>query len=435
MSRPSTTTLRLLVLASATFVFVTTETQPVALLSPMARGLSVSEATIGLLMTVYAAAAALSTIPLTSLASRVSRRRLLCATVATLVVSQLALALAPDYGVALGARLIGALAHGVFWSVLAQVAAGLVPRDRVGRATAITYAGNSVALVAGTPLVSALGALVGWRAAVSVMGVIALAIVVAMAHVLPEIDSSAAAGGRRALLGEALRHRGVALVCATTLLLAFGQFLAFTYLAPLVRAHTGLTGTGLSVVLFAYGAAGVLGVARVAALADRSPRTAMLACCALIVAGLALIVAIPHGTVAMVAAVVAWGAGFTGLPICLQSAVLRVAPTLPDTASSLYVSAFQVGIGGGSLAGSALLGAGRLAVIPAGALGLFVAGSVIAAAARATFGGDAAPESPHHDIRRTPEPEARTARRRSLRPPSAARARRSRVSDRPRARR
>jgi predicted MFS family arabinose efflux permease len=292
----------------------------------------------------------------------------------------------------------------------------------------MTYAGNSVALVAGTPLVSALGALVGWRAAVSVMGVIALVIAIAMARILPVIHAPAPTNGRRAVLAEALRHRGVALVCAVTLALSFGQFLAFTYFAPLVRAHTGLTGTGLSLLLFAYGAAGVLGVARVGTLADRRPRTAMLACCGLIVAGLALIVGVSHGTVVMIVAAVAWGAGFTGLPICLQSAVLRVAPDLPDTASSLYVSTFQVGIGGGALAGAALLGAGHLAAIPAVALGLFVAGSAIAVAARATFGGDTT-------ATRRPAPGARTARRRSPRPPSAARARRSAAPDRPRARR
>ena len=42
---------------------------------PMAHGLSVSESTIGLLMTAYAGAAALTAIPLTVLASRVPRRR------------------------------------------------------------------------------------------------------------------------------------------------------------------------------------------------------------------------------------------------------------------------------------------------------------------------------------------------------------------------
>jgi predicted MFS family arabinose efflux permease len=88
----------------------------------------------------------------------------------------------------------------------------------------------------------------------------------------------------------------------------------------------------------------------------------------------------------MIIAVVLWGAGFTALPISLQAAVLRVAPEMPDTASSLYVVAFQIGIGGGALAGSALLGAGALGLIPD--LALFIGGSLLAATARATFGGE-----------------------------------------------
>jgi predicted MFS family arabinose efflux permease len=385
--RPASTGLRLFVLAAACFTFVTTETQPIALLVPMAHGLHVSESTVGLLMTAYAGAAALTAIPLTLFASHVSRRRLVIATVAVLVVSQAGLALAPNYEIALAARLLGALAHGVYWSVLAQLVAGLVPRERIGRATAAALAGNSVALVVGTPLVSALGVILGWRVAVAVMGVAALLTVAGMALVLPEVETSAGlADGRRALLRGALRHRGVQLVCAVTLLLAFGQFVAFTYLVPLVRAHTGLTGTGVSAVLLAYGAAGVLGVARVGVVADRRPRGALLACCGLIVLGLALIVAVAHGTAVMVTATVAWGAGFTALPICLQSAVLRVAPRMPDTASSLYVVAFQIGIGGGSLAGAGLLSAGRLSTIPVLALALFLVGSLLAATARSTFG-------------------------------------------------
>ena len=394
LTRPSATAVRLFVLAAATFTFVTTEIQPVALLSPMAQGLSVSESTVGLLMTAYAGAAALTAIPLTVLASRVPRRRLVIATVGLLAISQLALALAPDYAVALGARLFGALAHGVFWSVVAQVAAGLVSRDRLGRATAAAFAGNSVALVIGVPLVSALGAILGWREAVGVMGVLALLVVLAMARVLPEIDAPTPDRDRRALVSAALRHRGVMIVCTVTLLLAFGQFAAFTYLAAIVREHTGLTGTGLSAVLLAYGAAGVAAFARLGAMADRQPRLALLSCCMLIITGLAVIIAIAHGTVPLILATLAWGAGFTPLPIFLQSAVLRIAPEMPDTASSIYVVAFQIGIGAGALAGAGLLGSGHLAAIPQLALVLFVTGSAVAAAARQTFGGDAVPSQP-----------------------------------------
>ena len=96
----------------------------------------------------------------------------------------------------------------------------------------------------------------------------------------------------------------------------------------------------------------------------------------------------------MILATLAWAPGFTPLPIFLQSAVLRVAPEMPDTASSVYVVAFQIGIGGGALAGSGLLGSGRLTAIPQLALVLFVAGSAVAAAARRTFGGDSVRAEP-----------------------------------------
>src|SRR6201986_2459211 len=169
------------------------------------------------------------------------------------------------------------------------------------------------------------------------------------------------------------------IVCAVTVLLAFGQFVAFTYLAPIVREHTGLTGAGLSAVLLAYGVAGVVAFARLGAIADRRPRAALLSCCGLIVTGLAMIVAIPHATVPFIVATLAWGAGFTALPVFLQSAVLRVAPEMPDTASSVFVVAFQIGIGGGPLAGAGLLGSGHLSDTPQLALVLFVAGSEVAA--------------------------------------------------------
>jgi predicted MFS family arabinose efflux permease len=399
LRRPSPMTVQLLVLAAACFIFVTTETQPIALLVPMAHGLHESESTIGLLMTAYAGVAALSAIPLTVLASHVPRRRLVIITVATLVVSQLVLGLAPNYGTALGARLLGAFAHGVYWAVLAQIIASLVPRERVGRATAAVLAGNSLALVAGTPLVSALGALVGWRAAVDVMGVCSLAVVIAMGFVIPNVPAaSAISDGRRAVLARAVRHRGVLIVCAITIFLAFGQFTAFTYLVPLVRAHTGLTGTGASAMLLAYGAAGVIGVVLVGRIADHHPRRALMLCCAGLVAGLALIAGIPHGTLVMVLAILVWGAGFTALPICLQSAVLRVAPDIPDTASAIYVVAFQIGIGAGSLAGAGLLGAHELSAIPDVTLAVFLAGSLLALLARATFAADGATVRPGREI-------------------------------------
>ena len=386
--RAAPVSLQLASLAAATFVFVTSETQPVALLAPMASGLHTSESAIGLLLTAYAGVAALTAIPLTIFASRVPRRPLLIVLVATLVVSQLGYALAPSYGFVLAARLTAALAHGVFWSIVARVAATLVAPDRVARATALVFVGNSLALVVGTPLVSAIGAVIGWRAAVACVGVAAAAAVAAMAATLPDLPSGEAHLDRRRILGDALRRPRLLILCAVTTLIVLGQFTAYTYIAPIVRAHSGLTGTGLSAVLLAYGVAGIAAVGAVGAIADRRPRLAVLSCCGAIVAALAVLSLGGRSSALTIAAVLAWGAGFIALPICLQATVLRVAAPIPDTASALYVVAFQIGIGGGALLGALLLGGdGRLGMLPVVALSLITAGSVLAAAARDTFSG------------------------------------------------
>ena len=151
------------------------------------------------------------------------------------------------------------------------------------------------------------------------------------------------------------------------MVVATGHFAAYTYITALVRRDAGLSGLGLSAVLFGYGAAGIGGIVLAGRITDRWPRRSTAACVAGLVVALAALATVAHGSTAgTVAAVVVWGAGFTALPVALQAAVLRVAPRSADTASALYVVAFQIGIGGGALAGSLLVNAGLLARPAAG---------------------------------------------------------------------
>jgi predicted MFS family arabinose efflux permease len=56
----------------------------------------------------------------------------------------------------------------VFRSVIGPIIVRLVPPGQGGRATAMVFIGNSLAIVPGVPLGTALGQLLGWRAAVGV---------------------------------------------------------------------------------------------------------------------------------------------------------------------------------------------------------------------------------------------------------------------------
>jgi predicted MFS family arabinose efflux permease len=69
-----------------------------------------------------------------------------------------------------------------------------------------------------------------------------------------------------------------------------------------------------------------------------------------------------------VAAVALWGVAFAALPVTLQASVLRLGATAPDTASSFYVAAFNLGIGGGALTGGLLGTTNTVAVLPWAAL-------------------------------------------------------------------
>jgi predicted MFS family arabinose efflux permease len=383
---PARSRLGLTALAGASFVYVTAETLPVGLLPQLSAGLHVRPGTIGLLVTVYAAVAGLTAIPLTAALGHRSRRTVVVSCLALLALSQLMVTVAPDYAVVLAARVLCATAHGVFWSMLAPVAARLVPPGQGGRATSLVFVGNSVALVGGIPLGTALGHAAGWRAAMAAIGLLGALSAVALRRSLPELPAPPAAAGaaspgvrtRLAALPAALASGPLLAICLVTMTVVIGHFAAYTYITALVRRDAGLSGLGLSAVLFGYGAAGIAGIVLAGRVTDRWPRRAGAAAVGGIVIALAVLATAAHGSTAgTVTAVALWGGAFTALTVCLQAAVLRVAPRSADTASALYVVAFQIGIGGGALAGSLLVNAGELAVLPLAGLALAALGLAV----------------------------------------------------------
>ena len=144
-------------IASAAFIFVTAEVLPVGLLPQISSSLAVSEGTVGLLLTVYAALAGLSAIPMTMRLSRVSRDRLLVVLMSVFTLSTLLAALAPNYALLAASRLICAMAHGVFWAILTPTVARIVGPMRAGRSAAKVFMGTALATVIGVPLTTALG--------------------------------------------------------------------------------------------------------------------------------------------------------------------------------------------------------------------------------------------------------------------------------------
>lgn len=358
----------LAVLAAAAFVYVTAEIMPVGALPAIADDLRVSEATVGMLLGSYALVAALATVPLVRWTAAWPRRTTLLFTLICLAASQLISALAPTFTVLALGRVLCALTHGLMWSVIAPIGARLVPATHVGRATAAVYVGTGLALVVGSPLTAVMSQQWGWRSAVAVITVAAVAVLVAARFTVPLMVMPAPWTGPRRRRHH--RNRGLLMMSVLTLVGVTGHFISYTFIVVIIRDVVGVNGANLAWLLAAYGIAGLAAMGLLARSGDRRPRAAIVGC----LGGLSLVFAVlaglalgdghtPAPVLIGIVAIVGWGATATAMSPMLQSAAMRHSPEDPDGASSLYVAAFQVGIMAGSVVGGLLFSHGGAAVM------------------------------------------------------------------------
>lgn len=325
---------------------------PVSLLPQISTTLGSSEAAGGLLVFSYAIVVAACSVPLTALSMRWDRRRVLILAVGGMAVSNIAFASAGSFQVAAAARLVGGLAHAGFFSVVFAATAAAVPTRLAGRAVGIISVGNALGVALGVPMGTALGTLFGWRWVVLGAG-IALAVVSGIVSAVMPPSPPPAQQGHEPVL-RAVRARPVLKVAALVTLLMLGQYTAYTYVSVLLR-DAGIGLLQVSAALFAYGIAGVAGVAVAAATADRHARASLGASVGLVVVALLALGTVAASPLAAAAALTLWGLGFGALPTLLQTLALRSSPTAPDAGSALVNTAFNVGISGGALIGAQLL--------------------------------------------------------------------------------
>lgn len=371
MSAPTTTSpfpwTGLVTLSGAIFVAVTSEFLPTGLLPEMAEGLGVSQSAIGLLVTVFAATVVVSVAPLANLTRRVPRKMLLVIVLLVFAASNFLSALAPNYEVVLISRVLGGLAHGLFWAVAGAYPGHLVPPRQLARAVAVTSGGVSVAFVLGVPTGTALGHALGWRPAFTLIGLVILVLVVFVLKFLPKVDHiEPLKTGEIALpMRKDPTVIGIVLICTITMILMAGHNIFYTYIVPYFTEINGFAPESVSLLLLTYGVAGVIGLFLVGVFGSRFPRAGLLGGVALAVLAVLAIGLLPTVWGVVIVALVIWGAALGGTPALLQTRMLHTASRrLRDVSIAYMTTSFNVGIGGGALLGSLLLDSKGLQPLP-----------------------------------------------------------------------
>ena len=373
--------LALWALTISAFAVGTTEFVIVGLLPTIAADLGVSIPSAGLLVSLYALGVTIGAPVLTAMADRVPRKTLLLLLLALFTLGNAYAAFAPDYNSLVAARFITGLAHGVFFAIASTIATDLVEPEKESSAIALVFLGLTVALVTGVPLGTFIGQNFGWQS--TFLGVVALGVIgfIASAILLPANLTMTASAGIKAQL-QVLTSPRLLLVYLITAVGYGGNFIAFTFLAPMLNEVTGLSAGAVSLVLLLYGASVAVGNIAGGKLADRIGAVASLT---VIFSGLAISLvalgAFLTHPIAAIAVAAFWGGfAFANVPP-LQSYVVQIArevsPGAVDVASGLNIGAFNLGIAGGAWAGGLVVESIGLAAAPYIAAGVVVIGIVL----------------------------------------------------------
>ena len=357
----------LFVLSALIFTSVTSEFLPTGLLPDIASDLKVSESQVGLLITLFAATVVVSAAPLTALTRRFPRKHLVITVLFVFIIANVFAALAPTYEWLAAARVLGGLAHGLFWAVVGGYTGYLVPKRQLGRAVAITAGGGTAAFILGVPVGTALGHAVGWRLAFAAIAVIILALTLVAARLLPHIQhiETLATGEIPLPLRRDRSIPGVVLICVTVILILLGHNIFYTYIAPFLISPVGVDSSAIAGVLFLYGGAGAVGLALAGFLADRFPRAGLVGALVVVAVAVLVIALFPSQPVIVISTMVIWSIAFGGAPAMLQTLLLHTAsPRIRDVASAYLTTSFNIGIGGGALVGAIVLDQTSILVLP-----------------------------------------------------------------------
>ncbi len=249
----------LLWLALGTFAIGTEGFMIAPLLPDLAADFSVGIGTAGQLVTVFALTYAVSSPVLTALTGRIQRRRLLIGAMVAFALANVVALAAPTYWALMGARVLLAIAAGLYVPSANAFASVLLEPERRGTALSIVSGGTSIAIALGVPLGAIIGDRLGWRLTFAGVGLLALLATAGLFRLPQNTGKDISAVTLRQRF-DAVRRRNVLLTLVVTMLWGTGAYSVYTYLAIYLATVTGWTGAPVSGVLFLWGVSAALGL-------------------------------------------------------------------------------------------------------------------------------------------------------------------------------
>lgn len=340
-------------LTFSAFIFNTSEFVPIGLLTDIKEDFHLTEASVGMLISVYAWVVMLLSLPLMIMVSRMEMRRLMLWLIGLFGVCQVMSYLSGSYAMLMASRIGVACTHAIFWSIVAPMAVRMAPEKHKALALSMVVTGSSVAMVLGMPLGRMIGLHLGWRMTFLSIGIFAFLTLVYAFLFLPTVPNRGGFSPRK--LPELLSQRVLQGLYLFTLLVATAYYVCYSYIEPFLKQVAGMPNSLVTATLMIMGGAGFLGSLIYARYYDRNPRRFVATMVGIIT--LTLLVTLPM-TCASLPSILTFalmGLAATAYNVAMQSVIIQVtSQESTAVAMSIFSGIFNLGIGCGAFFGGAI---------------------------------------------------------------------------------
>lgn len=370
----------ILALAVSAFAIGMTEFISVGLLPLIQREYNITIALAGLTVSMYALGVTIGAPVLTPLTNKMKRKHLLLGIMLIFILANGAAAFSVTFSMLLAMRILSALMHGVFMSVATAIASDLVTPDKRASAIAMMFTGLTVATITGVPFGTWIGQQFGWQMsfiAIAVIGFISLiANLIFVPNDLTEYDQAPMAEQLKVF-----KNASLLLVYVITALGYGGTFVVYTYLATLLTKSMGYSEYSVVVILILYGVMVAIGNTLGGKLTNRQPVRMLIGIFMMQALTLLIVGVTAHlHSLGLISVLLMGLFAFMNVP-GLQLIVVLLAekdnPATVNFASSMNISAFNIGITLGSVIGGYVLEQYTISVTPYFAFVMVLLASVL----------------------------------------------------------
>lgn len=354
------------------FGILNTEMGVIGLLPSVSDYFDVSISRAGLLVSLFALTIAVSGPTMPLLLSGINRKKVMLLVLSVFVVGNIASVFVTNFNLLLIIRIALALFHPVYCSMAFTVAASSVKPEEAPKAVSKVFIGVSAGMVAGVPIASFIDNAVSYEMAMGFFAIVNAMVLAATLIFVPTmpVEERQSYGEQLAVLKKSIIWVSIIAV----ILLNASVFGVYSYIAEYLETVTKMSPNIISLTLFVFGGANIIGNIVAGRVLTNSPLKSILTFPCILIVVYILLLFTGEFAVPMVLITFLWGILAGGIMANInQYLISSSAPEAPEFANGLFIAACNVGTTiGAALGGLFISEMGTQYVVLVGILSLIL---------------------------------------------------------------